>query len=66
MGPLKMVLLDSVSAVIYPLLGGRQSEGELGHCLCQEAAELSAHQEEPLPPVCVVLGMGAGAGLMWM
>ncbi|NXA76607.1 RA51D protein, partial [Thryothorus ludovicianus] len=27
MGPLKMVLLDSVSAVIYPLLGGRQSEG---------------------------------------
>ncbi|NXM82154.1 RA51D protein, partial [Oenanthe oenanthe] len=26
-GPLKMVLLDSVSAVIYPLLGGRQSEG---------------------------------------
>lgn len=28
-GPLKMVLLDSVSAVIYPVLGGRQSEGEL-------------------------------------
>ncbi|NXI28510.1 RA51D protein, partial [Sterrhoptilus dennistouni] len=27
MGRLKMVLLDSVSAVIYPLLGGRQSEG---------------------------------------
>ncbi|KAF4791049.1 DNA repair protein RAD51 4 [Turdus rufiventris] len=27
MGPLKMVVLDSVSAVIYPLLGGRQSEG---------------------------------------
>ncbi|NXN03091.1 RA51D protein, partial [Sylvia borin] len=27
MGPLKVVLLDSVSAVIYPLLGGRQSEG---------------------------------------
>ncbi|XP_066189344.1 DNA repair protein RAD51 homolog 4 isoform X2 [Sylvia atricapilla] len=26
-GPLKVVLLDSVSAVIYPLLGGRQSEG---------------------------------------
>ncbi|NWW80853.1 RA51D protein, partial [Climacteris rufus] len=26
-GPLKMVLLDSVSAVISPLLGGRQSEG---------------------------------------
>ncbi|NXT65740.1 RA51D protein, partial [Chaetops frenatus] len=26
-GPLKMVLLDSVSAVIYPLLGGKQSEG---------------------------------------
>ncbi|NXC81318.1 RA51D protein, partial [Cercotrichas coryphoeus] len=26
-GPLKMVVLDSVSAVIYPLLGGRQSEG---------------------------------------
>lgn len=40
MGPLKMVVLDSVSAVIYPLLGGRQSEGELGHCVCQEAAEL--------------------------
>lgn len=45
-----MVLLDSVSAVIYPLLGGRQSEGEL---VCQEAAELSAHHEEPLPP-CVL------------
>lgn len=29
MGPFKVVLLDSVSAVIYPLLGGRQSEGEL-------------------------------------
>ncbi|NWT17514.1 RA51D protein, partial [Vireo altiloquus] len=27
MGPLKMMVLDSVSAVIYPLLGGRQSEG---------------------------------------
>ncbi|NWY18835.1 RA51D protein, partial [Aphelocoma coerulescens] len=26
-GPLKMMVLDSVSAVIYPLLGGRQSEG---------------------------------------
>ncbi|XP_014128216.2 DNA repair protein RAD51 homolog 4 isoform X3 [Zonotrichia albicollis] len=26
-GPLKVVVLDSVSAVIYPLLGGRQSEG---------------------------------------
>ncbi|NXY25103.1 RA51D protein, partial [Atrichornis clamosus] len=26
-GHLKMVLMDSVSAVIYPLLGGRQSEG---------------------------------------
>ncbi|NXA94399.1 RA51D protein, partial [Melanocharis versteri] len=26
-GPLKMVVLDSVSAVVYPLLGGRQSEG---------------------------------------
>ncbi|NWZ81914.1 RA51D protein, partial [Poecile atricapillus] len=26
-GPLKVVLLDSVSAVIYPVLGGRQSEG---------------------------------------
>uniref|UniRef100_A0A8C5T3L2 DNA repair protein RAD51 homolog 4 n=1 Tax=Malurus cyaneus samueli TaxID=2593467 RepID=A0A8C5T3L2_9PASS len=26
-GPLKLVVLDSVSAVIYPLLGGRQSEG---------------------------------------
>ncbi|NWV72407.1 RA51D protein, partial [Malurus elegans] len=26
-GPLKMVVLDSVSSVIYPLLGGRQSEG---------------------------------------
>ncbi|XP_072738360.1 DNA repair protein RAD51 homolog 4 isoform X10 [Ciconia boyciana] len=27
MGPLKIVVIDSVSAVIYPLLGGRQSEG---------------------------------------
>ncbi|XP_025892770.1 DNA repair protein RAD51 homolog 4 [Nothoprocta perdicaria] len=27
MGPLKVVLIDSVSAVIYPLLGGKQSEG---------------------------------------
>ncbi|NXK51012.1 RA51D protein, partial [Chauna torquata] len=27
MGPLKVVVIDSVSAVIYPLLGGRQSEG---------------------------------------
>ncbi|NXS25142.1 RA51D protein, partial [Mystacornis crossleyi] len=27
MGPLKIVVLDSVTAVIYPLLGGRQSEG---------------------------------------
>ncbi|NXX45967.1 RA51D protein, partial [Tricholaema leucomelas] len=26
-GPLKVVVIDSVSAVIYPLLGGRQSEG---------------------------------------
>ncbi|NXA03752.1 RA51D protein, partial [Sapayoa aenigma] len=26
-GPLKIVVVDSVSAVIYPLLGGRQSEG---------------------------------------
>ncbi|XP_039576320.1 DNA repair protein RAD51 homolog 4 isoform X2 [Passer montanus] len=26
-GPLKVVVLDSVSAVIYPLLGGRQAEG---------------------------------------
>lgn len=66
MGPLKVVLLDSVSAVIYPLLGGRQSEGELCHCVCQEAAELSACLEEPLPPTCDVLGVGAGAGQMWM
>lgn len=29
MGPLKIVVIDSVSAVIYPLLGGKQSEGEL-------------------------------------
>ncbi|KFV86858.1 DNA repair protein RAD51 4, partial [Struthio camelus australis] len=27
MGPLKVVLIDSISAVIYPLLGGKQSEG---------------------------------------
>uniref|UniRef100_A0A8B9BHJ1 DNA repair protein RAD51 homolog 4 n=1 Tax=Anser brachyrhynchus TaxID=132585 RepID=A0A8B9BHJ1_9AVES len=27
-GPLKTVVIDSVSAVIHPLLGGRQSEGE--------------------------------------
>ncbi|OPJ78710.1 DNA repair RAD51-like protein 4 [Patagioenas fasciata monilis] len=27
MGPLKVVVVDSVSAVIYPLLGGKQSEG---------------------------------------
>ncbi|NXE10999.1 RA51D protein, partial [Lophotis ruficrista] len=26
-GPLKVVVIDSVSAVIYPLLGGKQSEG---------------------------------------
>ncbi|NWU64543.1 RA51D protein, partial [Pterocles burchelli] len=26
-GPLKVVVVDSVSAVMYPLLGGRQSEG---------------------------------------
>ncbi|XP_030318193.1 DNA repair protein RAD51 homolog 4 isoform X1 [Calypte anna] len=26
-GPLKIVIIDSVSAVIYPLLGGKQSEG---------------------------------------
>ncbi|KFQ52520.1 DNA repair protein RAD51 4, partial [Pelecanus crispus] len=26
-GPLKIVVIDSVSAVIYPLLGGKQSEG---------------------------------------
>ncbi|XP_062448702.1 DNA repair protein RAD51 homolog 4 isoform X6 [Rhea pennata] len=26
-GPLKVLLIDSVSAVIYPLLGGKQSEG---------------------------------------
>ncbi|NXT18900.1 RA51D protein, partial [Syrrhaptes paradoxus] len=26
-GPLKVVVIDSVSAVMYPLLGGRQSEG---------------------------------------
>uniref|UniRef100_A0A674HIB8 RAD51 paralog D n=1 Tax=Taeniopygia guttata TaxID=59729 RepID=A0A674HIB8_TAEGU len=47
MGPLKVVVLDSVSAVIYPLLGGRQSEGEL-------------------LTVGAVLGMGIGAGQMWM
>lgn len=29
MGPLKIVVIDSVSAVIYPLLGGKHSEGEL-------------------------------------
>lgn len=29
MGPLKIVVIDSVSAVLYPLLGGKQSEGEL-------------------------------------
>lgn len=28
-GPFKIVVIDSVSAVIYPLLGGKQSEGEL-------------------------------------
>ncbi|XP_065709211.1 DNA repair protein RAD51 homolog 4 [Patagioenas fasciata] len=27
MGPLKVVMVDSVSAVVYPLLGGKQSEG---------------------------------------
>ncbi|NXW92707.1 RA51D protein, partial [Alopecoenas beccarii] len=27
MGPFKIVVIDSVSAVIYPLLGGKQSEG---------------------------------------
>ncbi|XP_074888660.1 DNA repair protein RAD51 homolog 4 isoform X3 [Buteo buteo] len=27
MGPLKIVVIDSVSAVIYPLLGGKHSEG---------------------------------------
>ncbi|NXJ93282.1 RA51D protein, partial [Corythaixoides concolor] len=27
MGPVKIVVIDSVSAVIYPLLGGKQSEG---------------------------------------
>ncbi|NXR12500.1 RA51D protein, partial [Semnornis frantzii] len=26
-GPLRVLVIDSVSAVIYPLLGGRQSEG---------------------------------------
>ncbi|NWX19108.1 RA51D protein, partial [Aegotheles bennettii] len=26
-GPVKIVVIDSVSAVIYPLLGGKQSEG---------------------------------------
>ncbi|NXV83641.1 RA51D protein, partial [Atlantisia rogersi] len=26
-GPFKVVVVDSVSAVIYPLLGGKQSEG---------------------------------------
>lgn len=30
-GPLKIVVIDSVSAVIYPLLGGKQSEGKLLH-----------------------------------
>lgn len=27
-GPVKVLVVDSVSAVIYPLLGGRQAEGE--------------------------------------
>ncbi|NXH18598.1 RA51D protein, partial [Bucco capensis] len=27
MGPVRVVVIDSVSAVIYPLLGGKQSEG---------------------------------------
>ncbi|NXU53674.1 RA51D protein, partial [Turnix velox] len=45
-GPLKMVVLDSVSAVIYPLLGGKQSEGlalmmQLGRDLKALAREFS-------------------------
>lgn len=49
-GPLKVVVIDSVSAVIYPLLGGRQAEGEL----LPWAAALPA--APPLP------GAAAGCG----
>lgn len=57
-GPLKLVVLDSVSAVIYPLLGGRQSEGELGHCGCQEAAELILKSLFHPCVLCLEWGLG--------
>ncbi|NXY71208.1 RA51D protein, partial [Glareola pratincola] len=43
-GPLKMVVIDSVSAVIYPLLGGKQSEGLA--IMMQLARELKALARE--------------------
>ncbi|KAM7032999.1 DNA repair protein RAD51 homolog 4 isoform 2-T5 [Acridotheres tristis] len=46
-GPLKMVLLDSVSAVIYPLLGGRQSEVSEIHHGCWHSLQSSFCQKGP-------------------
>ncbi|XP_010085771.1 PREDICTED: DNA repair protein RAD51 homolog 4, partial [Pterocles gutturalis] len=43
-GPLKVVVIDSVSAVVYPLLGGRQSEGLA--IMMQLARELKALARE--------------------
>ncbi|NXU69108.1 RA51D protein, partial [Horornis vulcanius] len=71
-GPLKMVLLDSVSAVIYPLLGGRQSEGlalmmQLSRELKTLAREFSLAvvvSVAVLCPLCAGVWQGA-MGRLW-
>lgn len=43
-GSVKAVIVDSVSAVIAPLLGGKQNEGDISFCesVTPEAAEFTA------------------------
>lgn len=68
-GPLKTVVIDSVSAVIHPLLGGRQSEGETlrwGPRLMAKCCGCKALPEEHRPPVRAVPGVGAGLMRVWL
>ncbi|XP_062448698.1 DNA repair protein RAD51 homolog 4 isoform X2 [Rhea pennata] len=47
-GPLKVLLIDSVSAVIYPLLGGKQSEGSA------QWSETQQRTKEALNCICLL------------
>lgn len=53
-GSVKAVIVDSVSAVIAPLLGGKQNEGDISFCesVTPEAAEFTAG---PVNSECVFL-----------